>query len=659
MTNKKNEYPDKKCLYICHSKQSIQIIIQEQQILMTNSFKALCFTRTIFFCIPLLLSVKVFSQSDVSVTVTANSPTFAQFDYLTFYVVVKNNGPNTATSVVCNVPQPAGSANSCNVTTVGFWRNYDTGDWSIGDLTSGQTVTLQATVFTLSGTVITMSASVSSTSADPQNNNNNASQTSTIGTAAAYVNCTGTNTGLVNLGVTLTSNHTEINYGLTESFVLTLTNTTSNNATNVKVQLSIPTGMTFQTANVGNLGSFDLATGIWTVGTMAANSSHQITVNALVSKGGNLKCYAQVTACDQTDSNSSPNNYAGTAVEDDESDFNILCLYADLSMQAAFKTPTPVVKLGDNVTFIATLTNSGQTRADGVKIRSYLPNGMQFVSATTSIGIYDNSLGVWILSDTPDPNNFGNKPGFTIQANMTQTLEITFKAIQLGSVTYDVEVRSDDVPDPNSTPSNFVLSENDESQVVFTVNAAAPVELMSFSGQEINGGTDLTWVTASETNNGYFDIEKSIDGQVFESIGSVNGADTSDKTQTYFFRDETLTQLSYYRLIQVDLNGTSTKSNIISVVSKKSITEISVYPNPAKNTIAVSCSLPVNSKVANYKLYFYNSVGVILKTETVENAGYNTFVNTQDISALPSGNYFVRVIANGMSDAIQRFTITH
>lgn len=52
-------------------------------------------------------------------------------------------------------------------------------------------------------------------------------------------------------------------------------------------------------------------------------------------------------------------------------------------------------------------------------------------------------------------------------------------------------------------------------------------------------------------------------------------------------------------------------------------------------------------------------MGVILKTETVENAGYNTFVNTQDISALPSGNYFVRVIANGMSDAIQRFTITH
>lgn len=422
------------------------------------------------FCV---LPFAIQAQSDISVRVTSNSPTYAVYNNVTFFVVVKNNGPNAANNVVCTAQQPTGSSNGCNITTVGFWRNWDTGVWAIGNLNAGDSVTLQATVFALSTTAITMSAAVTSGSMDPVLTNNNASTTVTVGNAAPNLGCGGTitnNTDSVNLAVALTANQSELNFGLTESFILTIKNTSSLNATNVKVQLSVPTGLSIQLANVAGLGSFDVATGIWNIGTVVGNSSHIITVNTLVGQGGAFKCYAQVTACDQPDVNSKPNNYSGVAKEDDEADFNVLGLYADLSMKATFKPGTPAqIRLGDTVTFIATLTNYGPTRADGVKIRSYLPNGMQFVSASPTIGIYDSQLGVWILSDVPDPNNLGNKPGFTIQANTTQTLTISFKAIQLGAITYDTEVRSDNVPDPNSTPSNNVLTENDESQVIFTV----------------------------------------------------------------------------------------------------------------------------------------------------------------------------------------------
>jgi len=419
------------------------------------------------------------AQSDISVRVTSNSPTYAIYNNITFFVIVKNNGPNAASNVVCTAQQPVGSSNTCNIATVGFWRNWDTGVWAIGNLNAGDSVTLQATVFTLSTTGITMSAAVTSGSTDPVLSNNNASTTVKLGNAAPNLGCGGTitnNTDSVNLSITLTANQSELNFGLTESFILTVKNTSTLNATNVKVQLSVPSGLSIQLADVAGLGSFDISTGIWNIGTVVGNSVHTITVNTLVVQGGAFKCYAQVTACDQPDVNSKPNNYSGVAKEDDEADFNVLGLYADLGMKATFKPGTLAqIKLGDTVTFIATLTNYGPTRADGVKIRSYLPNGMQFVSASTTIGIYDSQLGVWILSDVPDPNNFGNKPGFTIQANTTQTLTISFKAIQLGSITYDTEVRSDNVPDPNSTPSNNVLTENDESQVIFTVvNATDP-----------------------------------------------------------------------------------------------------------------------------------------------------------------------------------------
>ena len=420
-----------------------------------------------------LLTTNSKAQSDISVRVTSNSPTYAIYNYVTFFVTVKNNGPNAATNVVCTALQPTGSSNTCNITTVGFWRNWDTGVWAIGSMNSGDSVTLQATVFTLTASGITMSASVTSSSADPLISNNSSSATVTQGNAASYLGCSGivtNSTDSVNLGITMTANQSELNFGLMESFVLTLRNTSTKNATNVKVQLSVPPGLSIQAADVAGLGNFDLPTGTWTVGTMVSNSSHIITVNCLVVQGGAFKCYAQVTACDNPDVNSKPNNYSGVAKEDDEADFNVLGLYADLGMKAVFKPGTSSqIKLGDTVTFIATLTNYGPTRADGVKIRSYLPNGMQYVSSSATIGLYDAPLGVWLLSDIGDPNNFGNKPGFTIQANTTQTLTVSYKAIQLGSITYDTEVRSDNVPDPNSTPSNNVLTENDESQVIFNV----------------------------------------------------------------------------------------------------------------------------------------------------------------------------------------------
>ena len=462
---------------------------------MSHTYSVLCALRMhVFFIFLFLVDTPTFvkAQSEVTVRVSSNSPTYAIYGFLTFYVTVKNNGPSVASDVVCIAPEPTGSSNVCNKTDVGFWRNWDTGAWMIGNLNPGDSVTLQTTVFTLSSSGITMSANVTSSSSDSISNNNTSSWSVILGVSAAHLNCDGSgvssgngggnnggnnggsgansSTDIVHLSVSLSGSNPELNYGLFESFVLTIKNSSNKTATNVKVQLALPAGLALQISNVAGLGSFDLTTGIWTIDKLDAYNSHTITANAQVVQGGVFKCYAQVTACDQTDSNSKPNNYTGKAVEDDEADLDILGLWADLSMKAAFKAGTPAqIKVGDNVTFVATLTNSGPTRADGVKIRSYIPNGMQFISATTSIGIYDSHLGVWILSDDPDPNNYGNKPGFTIQANSSHTLEVTYKAVQTGIITYDIEVRSDNVPDPNSTPSNFNLAENDEAQVIFNV----------------------------------------------------------------------------------------------------------------------------------------------------------------------------------------------
>ena len=117
---------------------------------------------------------------------------------------------------------------------------------------------------------------------------------------------------------------------------------------------------------------------------------------------------------------------------------------------------------------------------------------------------------------------------------------------------------------------------------------ALPIELSSFTAQENNCQVNLEWTTASEINNAYFVVEKSEDGRVFEAMGTVEAVGNSNNTTYYSFKDEVVTDFSYYRLTQVDLDGTSTSSDIVSVKSSCTFSDVeneisSVYPNPVSN----------------------------------------------------------------------------
>jgi len=84
-----------------------------------------------------------------------------------------------------------------------------------------------------------------------------------------------------------------------------------------------------------------------------------------------------------------------------------------------------------------------------------------------------------------------------------------------------------------------------------------PIELLSFKGRPEKDRVMLSWETATETNNDYFTIEKSLDGVSWEPIGTVPGAGTSLFTNTYEFPDfHPDIGTNYYRLSQTDYDGT-------------------------------------------------------------------------------------------------------
>lgn len=101
-----------------------------------------------------------------------------------------------------------------------------------------------------------------------------------------------------------------------------------------------------------------------------------------------------------------------------------------------------------------------------------------------------------------------------------------------------------------------------------TITGGLPVELLSFSGKNSGEENHLEWMTASEINNNFFSVEKSMDGVHFDPIATVDGAGSSTTLHTYHYTDGFLSGSSglyYYRLKQTDYNGSSAYSNVILV----------------------------------------------------------------------------------------------
>lgn len=116
-----------------------------------------------------------------------------------------------------------------------------------------------------------------------------------------------------------------------------------------------------------------------------------------------------------------------------------------------------------------------------------------------------------------------------------------------------------------------------------------PVELIAFSGRNENGFNKLEWKTASELNNDYFELERSNAGEVFSSVGKVNGKGTTNEASSYSLIDEQpFIGNNYYRLKQVDFDGTVSYSNVIVVKNEQEgVFNISVFPNPVSKEGAV------------------------------------------------------------------------
>ena len=169
-------------------------------------------------------------------------------------------------------------------------------------------------------------------------------------------------------------------------------------------------------------------------------------------------------------------------------------------------------------------------------------------------------------------------------------------------------------------------------------NTVLPVTLTSFTATAVERRTVLDWKTESEYNNDYFDVQRSFDGTTFDLIGNVDGNGTTTEAHEYRFTDNNpVNGVNYYRLKQVDFDGTEHFSNIALVkFDFVQSADISFRPNPALDVLYVS-GLKENAVVN-----IYNVTGKIILSYTADENGEGMI----DVRGLSSGSYIIRVFQN-------------
>ena len=171
--------------------------------------------------------------------------------------------------------------------------------------------------------------------------------------------------------------------------------------------------------------------------------------------------------------------------------------------------------------------------------------------------------------------------------------------------------------------------------------ATLPVELLEFKATPNSAikKIDLLWVTASEINNDYFVIERSTNASDWIPLDSVNGAGNSNAVLSYHYPDNNpYSGTSYYRLKQIDNDGTTEYSNI-EVVNFEGLEIISLFPNPSSGEVSISIK---SSETGTLELKAYDSVGKLVSNEVFQvNEGVSN-INTQINAA--DGKYFISVM---------------
>lgn len=196
-----------------------------------------------------------------------------------------------------------------------------------------------------------------------------------------------------------------------------------------------------------------------------------------------------------------------------------------------------------------------------------------------------------------------------------------------------------------------LCSEDATVRINFPVEDEKAEGMTEFLGAyKLNGNVELRWTTDSENNLDYFELERSLDGKEWQSSGTIKAVGLPDKGHEYSYVDRVSRNTAnkkdlYYRLKQIGVDGKIAFSRLLvaRVYNTKTLTMISVTPNPVQNDISVNVQLQEPSFIT---MRVIDSAGALTIKQTLKaDRGTNSYIIAGSNGMSP-GLYMLEVIVN-------------
>jgi hypothetical protein len=170
-----------------------------------------------------------------------------------------------------------------------------------------------------------------------------------------------------------------------------------------------------------------------------------------------------------------------------------------------------------------------------------------------------------------------------------------------------------------------------------------PLTLLSFTLEKENGSADLNWIVSDQVNTSFFDVQRSVDGLDFTSIGTVAASGTSSVSMDYSYRDPLngISQGSvFYRLRMVDIDGISSYSPVREIaVDGSDQPLVAISPNPASILLILRFGAVPEGR---FDLIIVSAGGQMVKSQQIAVAQHAAFYFSRP-SGMAAGTYFVTI----------------
>ncbi len=193
--------------------------------------------------------------------------------------------------------------------------------------------------------------------------------------------------------------------------------------------------------------------------------------------------------------------------------------------------------------------------------------------------------------------------------------------------------------------------------VTSSTSASLPVVFSAFDATAKQGSVACQWTTEQEINNNYFELERSFDGRNFKPVAMIFSYESNSSIRRQYSYTDKSSSLQgktqvWYRIRQVDLDGQSSYSKVISLRFRNTpVAELQVMPNPFRSQMEIQVEAAAAGKA---ELRLLNTEGrVILASTTNVNKGRN-LLRLSNLEGFSNGMYILQCTVNGETTGISK-----